>query len=61
MIEDSAELDVLIPSAKEICRFYDQSMASNMELKKKLDCSRSKVTGYYVYIFCLYEEKYMCV
>ncbi|PSS19311.1 Endoribonuclease Dicer 3a like [Actinidia chinensis var. chinensis] len=36
-IEDRTELEKIIPSAKEICRFYDPAVSINMDLKAKLE------------------------
>ncbi|RVX17553.1 Endoribonuclease Dicer-like 3a [Vitis vinifera] len=41
-IEDRTELEVFIPSAKEINRFYDASQFHNLDLKAKLKSSWSK-------------------
>ncbi|KAL7001833.1 hypothetical protein U1Q18_002981 [Sarracenia purpurea var. burkii] len=36
-IEDRTELEEVIPSAKEICRFYDPTVPCNVDLKAKLE------------------------
>ncbi|XP_011002830.1 PREDICTED: endoribonuclease Dicer homolog 3-like isoform X2 [Populus euphratica] len=41
-IEDRAEVHVYVPSAKESCRFYDKAWCSYVELKDKIEASRSK-------------------
>ncbi|CAK7352744.1 unnamed protein product [Dovyalis caffra] len=41
-IEDRAEMDVYVPSAKEMCRFYDKAQCSYVELKDKIKASWSK-------------------
>jgi len=42
-IEDRAEVHVYVPSAKELCRFYDKAWCSYVELKDKIEASWSKV------------------
>ncbi|KAH9653047.1 Endoribonuclease Dicer [Citrus sinensis] len=41
-IEDKTEMEVFVPSAKESCRFYDQSKFCGSDLKGKLEASWSK-------------------
>lgn len=41
-IEDRAEVHVYVPSAKELCRFYDKAWCSYVELKDKIEASWSK-------------------
>ncbi|KAL9442076.1 hypothetical protein AB3S75_020560 [Citrus x aurantiifolia] len=41
-IEDKTEMEVFVPSAKESCRFYDQSKFCGSDLKGKLEVSWSK-------------------
>ncbi|KAA8546198.1 hypothetical protein F0562_003063 [Nyssa sinensis] len=41
-IEDRMELEEIIPSAKEICRFYDPVMTFSLDLKAKLESSWTK-------------------
>ncbi|KAK9273139.1 hypothetical protein L1049_017946 [Liquidambar formosana] len=41
-IEDRTELEVFVPSAKEINRFYDSPLLSNSDMKEKLESSWSK-------------------
>ncbi|CAL5419477.1 unnamed protein product [Camellia sinensis] len=41
-VEDRTELEEIIPSAEEICRFYDPAVSLNMDLKAKLESSWKK-------------------
>lgn len=41
-IEDKKEMDAYVPSAREMCRFYDKAHCSCVELKDKVKASWSK-------------------
>lgn len=42
-VEDRAEMEIYVPSAKEACRFYDQFQSPHTDLKEKLEAAFSKV------------------
>ena len=42
-IGDRTELEEIIPSAKELCRFYDPAVCFHLDLKAKLESSWLKV------------------
>lgn len=50
-IEDSTELEIFVPSSKEMTRYYESNTFSHEQLKKKLESSWCKVinniTSYY--------------
>ncbi|KAF8036139.1 hypothetical protein BT93_C1979 [Corymbia citriodora subsp. variegata] len=41
-VEDRTEIEVHVPSAKEICWFFDQQQVSNASLKEKMEAAWSK-------------------
>ncbi|KAI8014085.1 hypothetical protein LOK49_LG05G00935 [Camellia lanceoleosa] len=42
LVARRTELEEIIPSAEEICRFYDPAVSLNMDLKTKLESSWEK-------------------
>lgn len=42
-IEDKKEVEIYVPSAKEICIFYEPAKSPSMELKSKIEALWFKV------------------
>lgn len=52
--DDRKEMEAYVPSAKEICIFYDQAWFPSLNLKEKLEASWSKVFHDHVICRCMH-------